>query len=376
MRVLAVTPSYPRFQGDYHGRFIHDHCVALRESGVQVTVLAPRSRSTRSFPTPFEVERFPSMPSKRLELLPERTMKGAPVPHLAQIPPYLASAYIRLLGEAADIIHVHWAIPLGYLATLTPRKTPIVVTCHGSDCTLAYSNPWLRPFVRKTFSRATRVVAVSDYILRVAVSLGARDVEVIYLGVDTERFRPLADKKGLRERMGLPVDRPIVGTLGRLVRDKRIGDFIEAAKLIAEETDAIFLIGGTGPEEARLKSLAKGRDEIVFLGEVHDPAGFHGLCDVSVLASVREGLSISLQEAMATACVPVASDGVGCRELVKDGENGYLFQPGDVHGLAQKIFQALEDPPLGMRARETIQDGFDIRENVSRYISLYEGLLR
>jgi len=79
---------------------------------------------------------------------------------------------------------------------------------------------------------------------------------------------------------------------------------------------------------------------------------------------------------MATACVPVASDGVGCRELVEDGENGFLFQPGDVRGLARKILQALEDPSLGMRARETIQDGFDVKESVSRYVSLYEGLLR
>jgi glycosyltransferase involved in cell wall biosynthesis len=316
------------------------------------------------------------MPSKRLELLPEKPMKGAPVSHLAQIPPYLASAYIRLVAQTTDIVQAHWAIPLGFIVDLSPRETPLVITCHGSDCTLAYSNSWLRPFVRKTFSRAERVVAVSDYIRRIAVNLGAQNVEVIYLGVDTEKFRPPMDKKGLRERMGLPIDSPVVGTLGRLVRDKRIGDFIEAARLIAEETDAIFLIGGTGPEETRLRSLAMEYDEIVFLGEVHDPAGFHGLCDVSVLTSVREGLAISLLEAMATACVPVASDGVGCRELVRDGENGYLFQPSDVNGLSEKILQALEDPSLGIRARETIQEDFDIRENVSRYISLYEGLLR
>jgi glycosyltransferase involved in cell wall biosynthesis len=376
LRVLVVTPSYPRFQGDYHGRFIHDHCRALHANGVHVTVLAPRSRSTRPFPAPFPVERFPFMPSKTLELLPERTMKGAPVLHLAQIPPYMASAYLRLAAQTADIVQAHWAIPLGFMAALTPRKTPLVVTCHGSDCTLAYRNPWLRPFVGKTFSRARRVVAVSDYIRRIAVTLGARDVEVIYLGVDTEKFSPPADKNGLRERMGLPMDRPIVGILGRLVRHKRVVDFIEAAKLIGEETDAVFLIGGTGPEEARLKSLAKGRDEIVFLGEVHDPAVFHWLCDVSLLTSVREGLSISLQEAMATACVPVAIDGVGCRELVRDGENGYLFQPGDVHSLAQKTLQALEDPSLGVQARKTIKEGFDIKENISRYIRLYEGLFR
>jgi glycosyltransferase involved in cell wall biosynthesis len=60
---------------------------------------------------------------------------------------------------------------------------------------------------------------------------------------------------------------------------------------------------------------------------------------------------------------------------VKDEENGYLIQPGDVHSLAQKTLQALVDPSLGMKARETIKEGFDIKENVTRYISLCEGLL-
>ena len=294
MRILAVTPSYPRFQGDYHGRFIHDHCRALHANGVHVNVLAPRSRSTRPFPTPFQVKRFPFMPSKRLELLPERTMKGAPVPHLAQIPAYMASAYIHLLGESADIIQVHWAIPLGYVAAQIPRRAPMVVTCHGSDVTLTQSNPGLRPFVKKALSRADRVVVVSDHIRRFAVDLGAKDAEVIHLGVDPEKFHPPENKRELRERMGLPVEAPIVGTLGRLVRDKRIDDFIAAAKCLTRDTDAVFLVGGTGPDEARLRSLAQGHERIVFTGEVHDPARFHGLCDVSVLASVREGLSISL----------------------------------------------------------------------------------
>jgi glycosyltransferase involved in cell wall biosynthesis len=62
---------------------------------------------------------------------------------------------------------------------------------------------------------------------------------------------------------------------------------------------------------------------------------------------------------------------VGCSELVKDGENGYFFQPGNVHSLAQKIFQASEDPSLEMRTRETIQEGFDINDNVTRYFGLY-----
>jgi glycosyltransferase involved in cell wall biosynthesis len=249
------------------------------------------------------------------------------------------------------------------------------VTCHGSDCTLAYTNPWLKPLVMKAFTRAERVVAVSKFIRRVALSLGARDVEAIYLGVDTDRFRPPADKRRLREQTGLPIDGPIVGTLGRLVRDKRIDDFIRAARLVAGETEAVFLVGGTGPDEARLRSLAHGSERIVFTGEVHDPARFHGLCDVSVLSSVREGLSVSLQEAMATGCVPVATRGVGCRELVTDGVDGYLFEPRDVQGLAGKILQALENTTLGRRARDTILQDFNLKNNVLRYVELYEGVL-
>jgi len=315
------------------------------------------------------------MPSKRMELLPERTMKGAPIAHLAQIPPYLTSAYIHLLRKRTDLLQVHWAIPLGYVAALTPRKAPIVVTCHGSDVTLAQTNPGLRPFVKKALSRADRVVAVSDHIRGYAVDLGARDAEVIYLGVDPEVFHPPEDRRRLRERMGLPVEGPIVGTLGRLVRDKMIADFIGAAQILTSETDGVFLVGGAGPDEARLKALARRHERIVFTGEVRDPARFHGLCDVSVLASVREGLSISLQEAMASGCVPVASEGVGCRELVKDGVNGFLFESRDVQGLAGRIKEALEYPRLGLRARETILRDFDLRKNVQRYVDLYEGLL-
>jgi glycosyltransferase involved in cell wall biosynthesis len=177
------------------------------------------------------------------------------------------------------------------------------------------------------------------------------------------------DKRRLREQLGLRIDVPIVGTLGRLVRDKRIDDFIGAARLVARETEAVFLIGGTGPDEARLRSLAYGQERVVFMGEVHDPERFHGLCDVSVLTSIREGLSVSLQEAMATGCVPVATRGVGCGELVTDGVR-------DIQGLSGKIIQALENIPLGRRARETILRDFNIENNVLRYVELYEGLLR
>ena len=70
MKVLTVTPSYPRFKGDYHGRFIQDLCCKLAENGIDVEVLAPRSRSCRSYASGFKVRRFPFLPSRVTLLLP------------------------------------------------------------------------------------------------------------------------------------------------------------------------------------------------------------------------------------------------------------------------------------------------------------------
>jgi glycosyltransferase involved in cell wall biosynthesis len=311
LSVLTLTPSYPRFPGDYHGGFVHDLCLRLHQDGISLKVLAPRSRSSRPHLTPFPVKRYPYMPLRRLEFLSERTMKGAPAVNLVQLPSYLFSAYLHKTRENPSIIHAHLALPMGLVATLPPRPQPILITCHGSDCTLPYTNPKYRPFVELPLKKADKVIAVSKFIGRLALHLGAQKVEVIHMGVDTERFTPPPDKRRLREEMGLPPDRPVVGSLGRLVPQKRVGDIITAASTVSEETDALFLIGGEGPSRPRLEGMAGGSENILFLGEISDARRFHQLCDVFVLASVREGLSTALQEAMSTGVTPVTVNGFG-----------------------------------------------------------------
>jgi glycosyltransferase involved in cell wall biosynthesis len=377
MRVLAVTPSYPRFGGDYHGRFIHDLCCVLSENGVDVKVLTPRTKSSRRLSTGFEVERFPFLPKQRWEELSEKTMKGAPVAHQIQLPPYLASAYLHMMAESASVVHAHLAIPMGFLATLRPGRTPLVVTCHGSDCTLPCTNPVLRPFVRHTLTRADKVVAVSEFIRRVAVQLGAppEKVETIYMGIDTSKFKPSRDAASLREKYGIPEGHVVIGTLGRLVPEKRVENIIRAAPHVFRKADAVFLIGGDGPRRGYLEELAGRQENIRFLGEIKDAVHFHRLCDVFVMASVREGLSVALQEAMASGCVPVAVNGFGCPELVDEGVNGYLFEPGDVRGLADKILKAIDSRELGRKASETIRKSFELEDNAMRYLRLYDDLM-
>ena len=378
MKVLAVTSSFPRYEGDYYGSFIYDLCRKLAERGIEVNVLAPRSRSTEHLDG-LDVRRFPFMPSKRLETLPERTLKHATLADLIQLPSYLVSAYLQMVGESVDIVHAHFSIPLGFLAALSPRSAPLVITCHGSDCALPIDRPACRPFVECALRRADRVVAVSQFIKGLALRLGAPEerVEVIYLGVNPEKFKPESNRKELREALGVPDDRLIVGTLGRLVPEKRVEDFIRAAALVNRKIDALFIVGGEGSRRPYLERLVEELNvgNVRFLGEVRDAVRFHQLCDIFVLTSVREGLSISLQEAMAAGCVPVAVNGYGCPELIRDGENGYLFEPMDIKGLAEKVLNAASTLGMGRKARATILENFNMNKNVVKYVELYRELI-
>ncbi len=367
MRVLVFTPSYPRYPGDYHGSFIRDLCTRLARH-VDLTVLAPRSRTMGESMDAFPVHRYPYLPWRGGELVAERTLVGAPAAHMAQLPMYLASAYLHLVKESYDVVHTHMAIPQGLLAVHSPRNTRNLVTCHGSDCTFPVKHPFYRPLTRKALRGAQRVTTVSDHVRELAVSLGAEDdeTETVYLGVDAERFKP--------EPSTRDGDKVTVGTLGRLVSDKNVEDILHAFKAVEDRMDARLLVGGDGPRLEYLRSLSHELElgDVEFMGRVADPAGFHCRCDVFALASTREGLSVSLQEAMSSGCVPVAVNGHGCRELIEHGRNGLLFEPRNVDDLTSKILEAAESPNMAAEARETIMERFNMDRNYGRYLEIYQ----
>jgi len=171
-------------------------------------------------------------------------------------------------------------------------------------------------------------------------------------------------------------DRIVIGTLRRLLPEKRIEDFIRATVRIQGKIDSFFVVGGEEFHCPHLERLSRELRlaDMMFFGRIADASLFHRLYDVFVLTSVGEGLSMSLQEIMATGCVLVAVDSFGCPEVITDGVNGYIFRPRDVEGLTEKVLQAASNLRLGRKAKETIVRYFSLDEGVKRYLNLYREL--
>jgi len=171
--------------------------------------------------------------------------------------------------------------------------------------------------------------------------------------------------------------------MGRIERKKGIHDLIEAGKLLADKFRFKIILCGEGnislwQEECSNKGLI---DVIQFRGWVSGEEKELLLreTDIYVLPSYSEGLPMSILEAMSYG-IPVISTPVGgVPEVVIDGINGFLVDPGDVHGLADKLEQLISDYRLrmkmGITGRQFAQEKFDISNNIKQLMNIYARLL-
>jgi glycosyltransferase involved in cell wall biosynthesis len=158
--------------------------------------------------------------------------------------------------------------------------------------------------------------------------------------------------------------------IARLLRDKGIVEYVEAAKrLRAGHPNARFrLLGPMDPNPAGLSAdvLERWRAEgaIEYLGEAADVRPHLRACTVYVLPSYREGMPRTVLEAMAVGRAIVTTDAPGCRETVVEGENGFLVPPRDVGALADAMRRFIVEPGLaiamGQRSRAIALQRFDV----------------
>ena len=190
-----------------------------------------------------------------------------------------------------------------------------------------------------------------------------------------------------RAEVGLPVGAPVVGFVGRLVREKGLLELFAAAGFVREQVpDVRFLFIGPvdthkldalTPDTTQKYGIA---DICHFLGMRQDMPELYALMDVFVLPSHREGFPRSPMEASAMQVPCVVTDIRGCREAVDQGRNGLLVPLGDVQALADAIIELLTDREkahcMGEEGRRMALERFDERRVFEKVKAEYARLLR
>lgn len=307
------------------------------------------------------------------ELAERFNAEGLPVLHIpintkseANLPKILSSLFgsLRYIKEKdIDIVHSNTRVT-SVLGSLLENfsHTLHISTCHG--------------FFKKRLSRrifpcwGRKVIAISGQVRGHLVDdLGVRpqDIRVIPNGIELSRFRVYAPefKEEAKKNLGLGPG-PVVGIVARLSDVKGHVYLIEAMKSVLEKAgDAQLLIVGNGNMKKELVSLTRRlgiEKSVFFMPAVWDTAKILPIMDLFVLPSLKEGLGLSLMEAMASGLAVVGSDVGGIKSLIQHGQNGLLVQPADSLSLASLISGLLKDKvkaqSLGDNARSFINKSF------------------
>lgn len=299
--------------------------------------------------------------------------------------PKVAHAARLMRAAGVDHVHCHFANHPAMAGYIINRLVglPYSFTAHGSDLHVD------RRMLCEKVSGARFVVAISDdnrrVIERECPTAPAGRIQVIHCGVDTSVFRPVALAKAGSAAGGGDGDGPLeilaVGTLHEVKGQAVLVDACRELTARGVAMRARFV--GDGPDRAMLTERIAaagldGRVQLLGTRTRAEIADLLAVTDVLVAPSVptrsgkREGIPVVLMEAMASGVPVVASRLSGIPEIVRDGENGRLFPPGDASALADALVELARDSALrdrlGRAARETAVRAFDVDANAALLI--------
>ena len=307
---------------------------------------------------------------------------------------------VRLIRrQRFDVVHVHSAkaAVLGRVAAALCRVPVVICTIHGRD-------PWwpapdggpselrdLMPHGRGLFRAVEKLmrpltdsfVAVSPTVARDAVRAGiaaAGRTTVAPSAIDLDEL-PESAHPQLRRKLGLDPADLVIGSVGRLDRQKAPLDFVRMAAQIAPDfPQARFVIIGEGELFEEVRRLAEAlRVPLALPGFRSDAARLASCFDVYVVTSRYEGVGRGVTEAMASARPVVATSVDGLVDLVAHGSTGLLVAPGDVSALAAGVAWLLRHPEeagrMGRQASERVRALFSRQRMCALLDAVYQGQL-
>ena len=281
--------------------------------------------------------------------------------------------------ERVDIVNTHSgrdSILAGIAGRLSRIKPVIVRTRH-----LAL------PITSKfTYSALPHlVVTVSEYVRRYLISLGIHEdhVTAVPTGVDLSRFDPDTEVGTLKHELNLDANALLVGTTAILRFKKGHHVLLEAIPKILEAVpNAVFVFAGDGPQYGNISKLIGEKNlgsHVLLLGLRRDIPNVLKSIDLFALPTLEEALGTAFVEAMAMKKPVIGTRVGGVPEVVHEGENGFLVNPGDPTDLADAIIRLLKNPDLaksmGERGRSIATTEFTVDRMCVRMQELYKALL-
>ena len=299
--------------------------------------------------------------------------------------PFAISKLRRCLNAIQpDLVH-SWIFAANSYVRFVAGKTNQPKVIVSERCVDSWKSSWQLWLDRRQISRTTRLLgnsqSVADFYQQ--AGLPSDRISVIPNGIQLPAASTESRDKVWAE-FDIPAGAHVVGFVGRLALQKRVPDLIWAMHLLHQCIENVyFVIVGDGPQKQQCLDRAAhfGSGHLVqFVGHREDAARLIQHMDVFWLASEFEGMSNSIMEAMSAGIPVVASDIPPNRELVVDGETGYLVKLGDSVAFSQRTDRILADPELATRlgdaGRHRIESEFSVQQMVDRHIQVYRDAVR
>ncbi|HET6385232.1 MAG TPA: glycosyltransferase family 4 protein [Armatimonadota bacterium] len=289
---------------------------------------------------------------------------------------------------APDVIHSHCHYSHWITQLLAARLSgkPLVISLHSPN--IEYAGRWrarhlLPPLLRPN----DRFIAPSSGILEVYNSFLERvkpeNIVSLPYGISTPEPASPAKRNEARACLSIPEDAFVIGSVGRLLAVKRYSDVVEAMRLLRENgrRNAHLILVGTGEEEVHLSAQVKElglTDCVHLLGFQADQHYWLNAFDVFVLASLGEGFSIGVIEAMSHGLPIIGTDVSGTHDALADERAGLLVPPMNPAALAGAIGRLMNDPDLAKQMGDyglgQFRANYEIGQVAEQYLQFYRSL--
>ncbi len=376
MKIAMFSDSYRPYTSGVV-RSVETFTNELSKLGHEVFIFAPNYRNCKHEPNVYRFFSIPSPTNKDFTLAL----------------PFSISLWPKLKEIDPDIIHVHSPFLLGRLGAKWARRLniPLVFTYHtlyeqyvhyvpinqriAKEVTVKYTVD----FCNRCDHVITPTNVIANHLVKNKVKV---PITAVPTGINTEEYENV-DRQWLRNRYNIPADKKVLLFVGRLGKEKNVEFLLSCyQEILRRYPDVVMVLVGSGPEENNLKEKVieeSLQDHVIFTGTLPKVDTIKAYCgaDIFVFASVTETQGLVIAEAKTAGLPVVAVDAYGPKEMVINGEDGYLC-PLDKNIFVNSVIKLLTDERLYRQMRQNAlqnAEKLSARNCTLKLLKVYKNLI-